>query len=77
MIMCEIWNILVNYEYPEVEIYEENAIVEVVGFLSDSNIKYLYTDIAKDDMTGGTIVLSFIDEDNRLRMTEWEYKKVV
>ena len=77
MIMCEIWNILVNYEYPEVEIYEENAIIEVVGFLSDSNIKYLYTDIAKDDMKGGTIVLSFIDEDNRLRMTEWEYKKVV
>lgn len=68
-------NILSKYKIKE-KVYAPEATAAVIECLEDNNINFLFTEIDKDDMTGGTVVISYLD-DGSLYMTEWNYKRSI
>lgn len=65
--------ILKEYKIKE-GVYSPEATAAVIESLEDNNINFLFTEIDKDDMSGGTVVISYID-DGSLYMKEWEYER--
>lgn len=68
-----IYAILDEYEISE-GVYDERSIIAIDSYLHDTRREYQFTDVEKDDCTGGTFVVCILDED-RIQLYEWEYRR--
>ena len=55
-----------------VNLYRHEATAEAVEYLESTGTQYMFTEIEKNDGSGGYTVFSFIDN-NELQMIEWEW----
>ena len=72
--LSEIQAILDQYKISN-DVHSFQSIPKVIEYLSGCGVKYKFTEIEKDDMTGSYAIVAFVEHkiiSSELHMVEWE-----